>query len=155
MSDATAISALRACVLGAARAWLGTPYANQASVKGVGCDCLGLVRGVYREVIGPEPEEPPPYTPDWGEGSGSTLQVGEPLLAAAMRHFSPVALKAAQPGDLIVFRWRPDLPAKHVAILSAPDRIIHAYDGAGVVETALGRHWGGRAVAAFAFQRLG
>ena len=38
----------------AARAWLGTPYRHQASVKGVGADCLGLVRGLWREVAGAE-----------------------------------------------------------------------------------------------------
>jgi NlpC/P60 family putative phage cell wall peptidase len=45
-------SAYPAVVVAAARDWLGTPYHDQASVKGVGCDCLGLVRGVWREVVG-------------------------------------------------------------------------------------------------------
>ena len=43
-------------IVRAARGWLGTPYHDQASVKGVGCDCLGLIRGVWREVVGPEPK---------------------------------------------------------------------------------------------------
>ena len=42
-------------VIGAARHWLGTPYHDQASLHGVGCDCLGLVRGVWRGLYGPEP----------------------------------------------------------------------------------------------------
>jgi NlpC/P60 family putative phage cell wall peptidase len=54
-------------VVSAARRWLGTPYHDQASVIGVGCDCLGLVRGVWREVVGPEPFPIPPYSRDWGE----------------------------------------------------------------------------------------
>ena len=54
-------------VVGAARGWIGTPYVHQASVRGAGCDCLGLLRGVWREVIGAEPETPPAYTPDWAE----------------------------------------------------------------------------------------
>ena len=41
-------------VVAVARRWLGTPYHDQASVPGVGCDCLGLARGVWREVVGPE-----------------------------------------------------------------------------------------------------
>ena len=41
----------------AARAWIGTPYLHQASVKGAGCDCLGLLRGVWRELRGEEPEQ--------------------------------------------------------------------------------------------------
>ena len=54
-------------VVAAARGWLGTPYHDQASVRGVGCDCLGLVRGVWRELYGPEPVPIPPYSRDWGE----------------------------------------------------------------------------------------
>lgn len=52
--------ALRVRVVEIARRWIGTPYHHQASLKGVGCDCLGLVRGVYRELCGAEPEPMPP-----------------------------------------------------------------------------------------------
>ena len=44
-----------------ARGWLGTPYRHQGSLKGVGCDCLGLVRGIWRELYGEEPETPGAY----------------------------------------------------------------------------------------------
>ena len=44
-----------AAIVGAARGWIGTPYRHQASLKGVGCDCLGLLRGVWRELKGEEP----------------------------------------------------------------------------------------------------
>ena len=54
-------------VIAIARSWLGTPYHDQASLRGVGCDCLGLARGVWREVVGPEPFPIPPYSRDWGE----------------------------------------------------------------------------------------
>ena len=57
-------------IVGCARGWLGTPYHHQASVKGVGCDCLGLIRGVWRELCGPEPEAMPAYTRDWGNARG-------------------------------------------------------------------------------------
>lgn len=40
----------REAVIAAARSWLGTPYHHQASRKGVGCDCLGLIRGIWREL---------------------------------------------------------------------------------------------------------
>ena len=33
-------------IVRAARGWIGTPYVHQASVRGAGCDCLGLLRGV-------------------------------------------------------------------------------------------------------------
>ena len=64
-------------VVTAARGWIGTPYVHQASVRGAGCDCLGLLRGVWRELIGPEPEVVPPYTMDWSEPQGDLPRVFE------------------------------------------------------------------------------
>lgn len=71
-------------VVAAARGWIGTPYVHQASAKGAGTDCLGLLRGVWREVQGAEPETVPAYTRDWSEPSGE-----EALWAAARRHLRP------------------------------------------------------------------
>ena len=64
-----------------ARQWVGTPYHHQASKRGAGADCLGLVRGVWRELYGYEAEAPPPYRRDWAEASGR-----ETMLEAASRH---------------------------------------------------------------------
>jgi hypothetical protein len=58
-------------IIAAARGWKGTPYHHQASLKGVGCDCLGLIRGVWRELHGAEPEVMPAYTKDWNEATGA------------------------------------------------------------------------------------
>ena len=41
-------------IVAAARRWIGTPYRHQASRIRVGADCLGLVRGVFEEVMGRE-----------------------------------------------------------------------------------------------------
>lgn len=59
-----------ACV---ARGWIGTPYRHQASSKAAGADCLGLLRGVWREIYGDEPEAVPAYTPDWSEPQGNNV----------------------------------------------------------------------------------
>jgi len=136
----------RTLIIAEARAWIGTPYRHQASLKGVGCDCLGLVRGVWREVLGPEPELPPAYSADWAEASGQ-----ETLAETASRHLVPVALDAAQPGDVLLFRWRATLPAKHAAILVAPDRMVHAHDGAAVAEVYFAPWWRRRLAFVFAF----
>jgi NlpC/P60 family putative phage cell wall peptidase len=133
--------------LEAARGWLGTPYVHQASARGAGADCLGLVRGVWREVLGDEPEVPPPYTPDWGE-TGAV----EVLRAAALRWLRPVA--DPRPGDVLLFRLRDDGIAKHLGILSArapAARFIHAYSGQGVVESPLSDPWARRIAGAFRF----
>ncbi|OJF97378.1 NlpC/P60 family protein [Pararhizobium antarcticum] len=134
-------------VIAAARAWIGTPYRHQASLKGVGSDCLGLVRGVWRDLYGVEPELPPAYQPDWAERGAS-----DALMAAAIRHCGPaLPLAAMAGGDLLLFRWRPDMPAKHAGILSAPDRFIHAYEQAAVIESALVPSWGRRIAGVFRF----
>ena len=86
-------------VLTAARFWIGTPYRHQGRVRGVGCDCLGLVLGVWREVYGTLPEAIPAYSPDWAEPQGI-----EVLLQAATRHLTQKPVLQASPGALIVFR---------------------------------------------------
>lgn len=140
---------MRAAILRAARGWIGTPYRHQASVRGEGADCLGLLRGVWREVIGPEPEAPPPYAPDWAEVGGE-----ETLWAAARRWLREIPLDRAEPGDVLLFRMAPGCPAKHCAILSegtgaGEGRMIHAYWGRAVVESWLGEWWRRRLAAAF------
>ena len=98
-------------VVAVARSWIGTPYRHQASRKGVGCDCLGLVRGVWRAVTGEEPERAPPYTRDWAEAASA-----ETLAQAAARHMIAMPLDEFGPGDVLLFRWRAGNPAKHAAI---------------------------------------
>ena len=139
----------RADIVSAANHWLGTPYHHQASLRGVGCDCLGLVRGVWRDLHGEEPEPVPAYSPLWAESLGE-----ESLAAAALRHLRPVPLDAVRPGDVLLFRWRAHIPAKHCAILSAPDRIIHAHDGACVAEVALTPWWRRHLSHAFSFPEV-
>ena len=141
---------LRERIVAEARSWIGTPYLHQASAKGAGADCLGLVRGVWRGVVGAEPETPPPYGPDWNERA--FLKSGaEPLLEAARRRFSEIAREEARPGDVLVFRVLVDGPAKHCAILSGEALFIHAYAGRAVVESGYGRWWRDRLAGAFAF----
>lgn len=124
-------------IVAVARSWIGTPYRHQASRKGVGCDCLGLVRGVWAEVTGHAVEDPGPYAPDWAERSGA-----ERLIEAARQHCgAALAVAQARPGDILLFRWRDGVSAKHAGILSGPDHFIHAYDQAGVVESVLVPSW--------------
>jgi NlpC/P60 family putative phage cell wall peptidase len=122
-------------VVAAARGWLGTPYRHQASLKAVGCDCLGLLRGVWREVVGREPEPPPPYAPDWAEAGANGL------VEAARRHLVEVDRGAVQTGDVLLFAWREGLPPKHCAIASSCDTMIHAHDGACVAEVTFRPWW--------------
>ena len=138
----------RAAALAEARRWLGTPYCHQASCRGAGTDCLGLLRGVWRALYGAEPEPVPPYTPDWNEAGEA-----EELLAAARRRLHPRPADAAGAGDVLVFRMRARGPAKHVGLLCTPGiargRLIHAWSGHAVCETHLTRPWRARLAGVF------
>lgn len=132
-----------------ARGWIGTPYLHQASLRGAGCDCLGLLRGVWREVLGTEPEVTPPYTHDWSEPQGD-----ERLWRAARRHLRAKPLGVAAPGDVLLFRMREGAVAKHLGLQAetgAQASFIHSYSGHGVIESALSAPWARRIVARFAF----
>ncbi|MXN65698.1 peptidase P60 [Stappia sp. GBMRC 2046] len=133
-------------IVALARDWIGTPYRHQASCKGAGADCLGLIRGLWRELYGREPEAMPPYGADWAEAGGR-----ETFLEAARRHMREVDVRQAMPGDVLLFRWRAGGPAKHAAILATPETIIHAYEGVSVVESPLVPAWRRRIAAAFSF----
>ena len=159
-------AAVRERVLAAARGFIGTPYRHQGSRKGIGCDCLGLIRGIWRELYGEEPEDPGPYTPDWAERSP-----GEQLIEAAGRHLRPIAIGDALPGDVVLFRWRTGMTAKHCGVLDIGDagdarnvggvggmgqgrpgsRLLHAYEGTAVVSSPMPMAWVRRIAAAFRF----
>jgi NlpC/P60 family putative phage cell wall peptidase len=133
-------------IIAAARGWINTPYRHQASVQGVGCDCLGLVRGVWRDIYGSEPEVAPPYAPDWAEANAD-----EALAQAGFRHLVPVPFEDLQAGDVLLFRWRKHLPAKHAGIASFDHRMIHAHDGVAVCEVNLSPWWLRRLAFVFRF----
>lgn len=170
-------------VLGIAEQWIGTPYRHQGSAIGIGCDCLGLVRGIWRGLYGCEPEHVPAYAPDWAEHSGE-----ERLLDAAVRHFRPVAsFRQSLPGDLVIFRFRPGCAAKHAGILAGhrlstaasegepdrggrnevardegipghpatvPDHFIHAYEQSAVTRSTLVPAWRRRIAGLYRFPEV-
>lgn len=136
-------------IVEAARSWIGTPYVHQNAVKGAGCDCLGLLRGVWRDVLGPEPEAIPAYSMDWSEPQGD-----ERLWQAALRHLRPKALHDEAAGDVLLFRMRSGAVAKHLGLagrIGPEASFIHAYSGHGVTESPLSAPWRRRVVARFEF----
>jgi NlpC/P60 family putative phage cell wall peptidase len=137
---------LQSLVIAEARSWIGTPYVHQASCKGAGADCLGLIRGVWRAVLGQEPEPVPSYSPDWGEAVGLEI-----LHGAALRWLVKSAGPEVGPAEVLLFRMRDGRIAKHLGISTSRDGFVHAYSGHGVVENRLSDPWARRIVARFRF----
>lgn len=139
-------------IVAAARGWIGTPYVHQASLRGAGADCLGLLRGVWRELYGCEPGSVPSYTQDWGEPQGDEVLWQALSARMAVKHVDDES-----EGDVILFRMRERGIAKHIGIqtrVGALARFVHAYSGHGVLETSLSAPWQRRIVARFAFADL-
>ncbi len=131
-------------IIAQARTWEGTPYRHQHSTFQQGCDCLGLVRGVWRDVIGTEPLTAPNYSPSWDE-----VAKDEVLLNTARLLFRET--ETPVPGNVLVFRMKRGMVAKHCAIMTAPDRMIHSYNNRGVQECYIVPWWKKKLVFSGAF----
>ncbi|KKB09044.1 NlpC/P60 family protein [Devosia chinhatensis] len=125
-------------VVSAARLWLGTPYRHRASTLGAGCDCLGLLRGVWRMLYGSEPVAVPAYRADWRdpEHDGALERAAATFLRAETG--PPTA------GQVVLFRLGGQARARHCGILLGPERFIHAQEHLGVVEANLTTGWAKR-----------
>jgi len=135
---------MRMEALAEARRWIGTPYRHQASRIGAGCDCLGLVRGIWRALYGAEPQVTPPY-------EAVARDADHRLRAALDRWLIEIPCGEAQPGDVLLFRWNVAEPARHCGLMSTDSRFIHAYWRRAVCETALTAWWRCRLAAAYSF----
>lgn len=139
---------MSATVVEAARAFLGTPYRHQASTIGAGCDCLGLLRGVWRQLYGDEPMAMPAYRAD----------MRDPLNAAALRlaaeRFLLAETGALEAGQVVLFRLNGAAEPKHCGILVSPERFIHAQERLGVIEANLTEGWRARISGRFRFPDL-
>ena len=132
----------------AARAWIGTPFQHGASRRGLGTDCLGLVRGLYRELVGPEPITVPPYPSIRTTGVENALMAG---LEAALR--SVVTEETTLPGDVLAFGLG-RVGTCHLGVSTrggSHPLFVHALERHGVVETSLSKPWSRRIAARFRF----
>ena len=137
-------SLYRQCIADEALNWLGTPYRHQSSLCQVGTDCLGLVRGVYRKLVGPEPVNVPAYLPyaDHNEG--------ELLWRASLSALAPAGAKL-EVGNVLLFRMRSGQPARHLAIAVRDTEMVHAVSGRMVARIHIHPWWQRHCVARFDF----
>ncbi len=132
----------------AASLWLKTPYRHQASTLGAGADCLGLVRGVWRMVLGTEPQLPPAYAPDWDVRDDNALQ------QAADAHLVRLPMGTIEAGDILLFQLRAGFSARHLAIAASPTTMIHAYSGLCVSQTSINPWWQRHMIARYLYPNI-
>jgi NlpC/P60 family putative phage cell wall peptidase len=117
-------------IVSAAREWLDTPYHHQARLKGVGVDCAGLIIGIAHEL----------KLSDFDISGYASRPQGDSLQRLCAAQMQPIALDAIRPGDVLLFRF--EAHPCHLGILSAPERLIHAYlPRRKVVEHGLDPSW--------------
>jgi len=132
-------------VIAEARSWLGTPFQHQASLKGVGCDCIGLVKGVGLAL----------HLADYDENKAKPflnyrmMPDSKKMREALAIFFAPIQVSEATLADILFLAWTKE--PQHLAIIT--DRgIIHSYSGVGkVVEHSLDERWKKRVTAAYRY----
>ncbi|AMK19327.1 NlpC/P60 family protein [Sphingobium sp. MI1205] len=125
---------MRDAIVAEARSWIGTPFHWEASVKGVGCDCKGLVAGVARALGLTEAESV------FARATAYHRSIDAAYLRQGLAALFDQA-EEARPGDVLLLRVGGK--AQHLAILTEPGRMIHTY-GKGpkcVVEVPMGAIW--------------
>ncbi len=133
-----------------ARTWLGTPFHHQASVKGVGCDYIGLIKGVGVTLglvdYDPASKEARAFA------NYSMLPDSKRMREGLSTWLVEIPVADVLPADIYFMAWGRE--PQHVAL--ATDRgIIHSYSGVGkVVEHALDESWQRRIVAAYRYPRF-
>lgn len=117
--------------------WIGTPYAPGQSVKGVGCDCVGLILGFGKEIGA----IPPEYFPEPYDASDREM-----LERELSKWCEPV--EVAEAGDVVQLSvYSPEGPRPHCALLLGGD-LIHVYGRKfGVTKHGFSQAWQRRAVA--------
>lgn len=133
-------------IVNEARKWVGCKWIHQACVRGVACDCVGLVRGVHAQLTGDAFVGDYDYPATW-----HLFKEDEKLCQECRKYLVEIPVAAAGAGDILLFGFRPRFPAHHLAILTGDGTIIHSYMDVGVVvETAYNEAW--RSMVRFAFR---
>lgn len=101
--------------------WLGTPFADCQATKHIGVDCVGLILGVGR-ALGIAMPAIPQYSPQWHLHH----KVEKLVLTMEELGLQCKALSQRAPGDILVFRLKPDIPCSHLGIQVDSDKMVHA-----------------------------
>jgi NlpC/P60 family putative phage cell wall peptidase len=127
---------LRERIVAEALTWQGTKFHDLAHVRGVGCDCGGLIIGVAKALgVLPAGYTPPAYSPT------RHLHLHTDLMSAVLRECGCTVCpwEDRQPGDVVTFKF--GHVVSHAAFLLPGDEMIHSVVDQGVCRHPLVGSW--------------
>lgn len=132
--------------------WCGTKWQHQASLKGIACDCVGLIRGVYRELTGKEIQTTMDYPATW-----HLFKEEERLLGECRKYAGEeIEFNDILPGDIITFSFKPRFVDHHIGIFLGDGMFAHSYLDVGkVVINRFDETWMARVRHCFRFPGVG
>lgn len=110
----------RAAVVAEARRWIGTPYHHAADIHGAGVDCGMLIVRVFVDTGLCAAFDPRPYPADWHLHRSEERYLG--FVFDRCRE-----VDAAQPGDVVVFRYGRCYSHGGIITRRDPLTFVHAY----------------------------
>lgn len=152
-----------AAIVAEARTWINTPYHHQAALKGIGCDCIGLVSGVAEALGLPEAAA---WRNDLRFRGYSQTPVPALLLQACDTYLDKITVAQARLGDILLFAHMRQ--PMHFGIISQerheemvlcrtptlmPLSVIHSYIPVGrVTENSIDAKWLARVIGAYRYR---
>jgi len=134
----------RAEIIAEARSWSGTPHVHQGRLKGIACDCAGLIVQV--------PIACGLFPTDF-EITKYSAHPDPTLMGKVLKQFLDPVNRPKKGGDVLFLRPR-HLP-QHTAIYTFDNTIIHAIDRKrGVREHILDKRWSDAIVAVYTYRNL-
>jgi NlpC/P60 family putative phage cell wall peptidase len=141
----------RAVVVAEARTWVNTPFRHQGRIKGMACDCVGLILGAAADLGLVDRLGVPFLATDNANYSAQPLD--KFVHEEAQRRLIEKPIEEMADGDIVTLRV-PSIPC-HVAICSTVNGvryIVHAYaSNEKVVENIMDEKWTKRIEGCFSF----
>lgn len=155
LSGQQSMNDIRKTLIDEIMTWRGTPYHDQARIKNVGVDCIGLIvgvalelqkKGIYlieREIKLEEvPEQWKYYSP---------FPTGE--IRTALEHYL-IPTDFYAPGDILEFRWKPNYPPQHCGFMVHDNCMVHALSRKKVQWHTIDDNWWGKLTRAYTWPIL-
>lgn len=137
--------ATREQVIAEARTWIKTPWRHQGRLKGISCDCVGVVVGVG-VALG---LLPPGFNP-----TGYSRSPDPAIMRAHLKQYlDRIAVDDLRGGEILLLA--PRRIAQHLGIYTFDNSIIHAIDETrGVREHRLDDLWRSSIISAYSYRGL-